>query len=71
VGVLESPATFVGDMALLPNPASFCWVVGSGTSPINRSTIDSIQATINEWTQGHTSLRFTFGSNLAAFTSTK
>ncbi len=63
-----APATYVGGTALLPSTASVCWVLGPG-SPVNQAELNGVQANISEWTQGDTSLRFNFASNLATFTN--
>jgi hypothetical protein len=62
----EAPATFVGGNALLTNPASVCWVLPPG-SPVDQAELDRMQANVEEWTHGDTSLRFNFASDLSSF----
>lgn len=64
----EAPALYA-NMGRQSNQVRACFVLGPTPSTVTQATLDEIRSRITEWSQGDTSLSFTWSSNLSTMQS--
>lgn len=68
LGSIELPATYA-NLGRQSNQIRACFVLGPTPSPVTQASLDQIRSIIDEWSQGDTSLSFTWSSTLASMQS--